>query len=323
MPNENSTQKDYSIKLSTLGLIIVSIILGAISANFFNNQSKNEQINFSTIELISFVVSLLLSAASLVLAIMAINLGKSSEKVMLDRNDETFKLQNEVFAKTIEALSRIESSTGVTEKRIEDIISGRAGDIAERLVDDKVVNRRNKSVIQEEIKNSLLGEISADERKLQREKQAEKRKLTAEATSRYDKFKNDILLSLSNAENTKTLRIGEGVFTGDKEELLDGLFQFSNFKIGICTFSGEAILSERFLSQSMDEFINKLSLELTNKTFDKVLLIFDSETETTEHYKSALEKIKTLMKPEIADNIKMLIVVETEEIESKINSIIQ
>lgn len=313
---ETQTEKDYSIKLSTLGLVIVSIIIGAIGTYIANNQVKGEIINFSTIELISFVVSLLLSSASLVLAVIAINLGKSSEKIMLERNDETFRLQNEVFSKTIEALSRIESSTGVTEKRIEDIISGRAGDLAERLVDDRIVTRKDKGTLEEEIKSSLLRELSGSDKKAQQEKELEKRRLTQEASKRYNLFKDQILLAISNSEKTKALKIGSGTFRGDKDELLDGFFEISGKKVGVCTFSGEAILSDQFLVKSLDEFINKLSLEISNKVFDKVYLVFDSETDTTTHYKESLAKITALMKPDIADNIIMLVTNNTTDIQA-------
>lgn len=306
MSNGIKTEKDYSVKISTLALIIVSAIFGAITTYIANNQVKGEVIHFSTIELISFVVTLLLSSASLVLAVMAINLGKSSEKLMLQRNDETFKLQNEVFTKTIEALSRIESSTGVTEKRIEDIISGRAGDLAERLVNDKIVTLQDKEALQEEIKNSLSKELSSAERKIQEEKDHQRRKSINEATERYNNFKDQLLLALSNNDNTKTLKIGEGKFRGEKEEIVDGLFAINGNKIGICTFSGEAILSDRFI-QSLNPFINRLATEIASKTFNKVFLVFDSETETTKKYEVELLKLTSVMKEEITNNIQMVV----------------
>ena len=109
--------------------MIVFIILGIVGDELVRNILKKESIIFSTISLITFSIGIILSGASIVLAITAIMLGKISENAMIQRSDESIKLQTDVFVKTIEALQAIKASTGVTQKRIEDIISGRVGDI--------------------------------------------------------------------------------------------------------------------------------------------------------------------------------------------------
>jgi len=311
---KKETSKPYTIKIATLSLIIGSFIFGFVTAIIIKNQSSNESIQFTTLELLSFVISILLSCSSLVLAIVAINLGKSSESMMVDRSDESIKIQNEVFAKTIEALGRIESSTGVTEKRIEDIISGRAGDIADRLLSDKIVHRGDKQQLEEEIRNSLRAELNLNSRIERQKKEEEDKKQREEAWKKYVIYKEKVMLSFTNLDNIKALRISDGTFGGENEELVDGLFERNNIKIGVCTFSGDKAISTKFLIDKLDEFINKLAVEITKGTFNKVYFVFDEDTETTEKYKTTLDRIKKLMKEEIAESI-LVIVSKPEDLE--------
>jgi hypothetical protein len=313
----NSKNDNYSIRLSTLGLIIGTFAVGYVTACLVNNKNQNESISLSTMGLVNFVISILLSTSSLVLAVVAINLSKSSEKAMTDRSDESIKLQNEVFSKTIEALGRIESSTGVTEKRIEDIISGRAGAIADRLLSDRIVHRGDKQMLEEEIKASLRAEINQNSSIEKQRRDEEDKKLREEAWQKYVAYKEKILIEFTNIPDSKALRISDGKFGGQNEELLDGLFLLNGKKIGVCTFSGEKIISHNFLRSELDEFINKLAIQISKKTFDIVLLIFDEESETTERYRQTLDRIKSLMKSEIADKI-VLITSKVEELKDRI-----
>jgi len=123
----------WTISYKHVGIIVFSFSLGLIGALLISNSQSASTTSFSTTELIGFVMSVILSGASIVLAISAIALGRSSERAVIDRSDESIRLQNEVFVRTNEALQRIEASTGVTEKRIEDIITGRVGDISQKI----------------------------------------------------------------------------------------------------------------------------------------------------------------------------------------------
>jgi regulator of protease activity HflC (stomatin/prohibitin superfamily) len=136
--------------------VIVSLIIGMLSIFVIQNYLVAEKIEFNTLGLLGFVLSILFGGASIVLAFTAINLGKSSEQMMIERSEKSIELQNEVYIKTTEALKKIESSTGVTEKRIEDIIAGRVGDIASRLVDDKIVTGKDKDKLEHELRRSVI-----------------------------------------------------------------------------------------------------------------------------------------------------------------------
>lgn len=130
-----------SISYKQLLSIVIAFVFGMISVFLMQNFFTKEIISFNTFGLIGFVISIMLGGASVVLAINAIHLGKQSEELMIERSEKSIELQNEVYIRTTEALKKIESSTGVTEKRIEDIISGRVGDLANRLVQEEIVSQ--------------------------------------------------------------------------------------------------------------------------------------------------------------------------------------
>lgn len=133
---EDKTEKPVkapkSISYGKLGGFVLVFVVGVVVTLIFQNAIKIESITFSTVSLVSFLFSVVLAGASIFLAITAIALGKASEQAMIHRSDESIRLQNQIFTKTTDALARIESSTGVTERRVEDIISGRIGNISQR-----------------------------------------------------------------------------------------------------------------------------------------------------------------------------------------------
>src|ERR1044071_904340 len=104
MPSNGDTTSQISYW--TLGTHTFTFLLGIIIAFMAQNLLQSETITFSTTSLISFLFGIALSAASTILAIAAISLGKASERVMIERSDASIRLQNEVFLKTTQALAR-------------------------------------------------------------------------------------------------------------------------------------------------------------------------------------------------------------------------
>ena len=160
----NDKRTEWAVSYKQIGLIIFVFMLGIISALLLSNAQTGTPTTFTTTELIGFVLSVILAGAAIVLAISAITLGKSSEQAVIKRSDESIRLQNEVFTKTTEALQRIESSTGVTEKRIEDIISGRAGEISRELAEITIRDRKvlpdDARKLEENIRRSIMHSVT-------------------------------------------------------------------------------------------------------------------------------------------------------------------
>lgn len=277
------------------------------------NYLLSEKVEFDTLGLLGFVFSIIFAGASIVLAITAISLGRSSEMAMINRSEKSIELQNEVYIKTTETLKKIESSTGVTEKRIEDIIAGRVGDIASKLVDDKIVVGKDKEILEKELRRSLSKEITEEEKK---EREEENRRRD-ELLKQYDAYQESVLINLTNLENSKTLRIGDGSLKEKGVKLLDGLFNINNSKVGICIFYSDPFFNRVY--GSVDKFINQVAEELAKNTFERIYLIFNEPSEISEKFSVEIEKIKNILKQEIASKI-FLISGSPEEVVKEINN---
>lgn len=112
---------DFDVSFKQIFIVFISFVFGIFSILILQNAVKSEITSFTTVDLISFLFSIALSSISIFLAITAIILSKSSEKTIIDRNDAGINLQQDIHLKTLETLKQIEVSTGVTEKRIDDI----------------------------------------------------------------------------------------------------------------------------------------------------------------------------------------------------------
>jgi len=286
------------ITYSQLATIFISYVFGILTVLIINNFLLEERIEFGTLGLLVFLFSIVFAVASVVLAITAINLGKSSEQIMIERSDKSIELQNEIYVKTTEALKKIESSTGVTEKRIEDIISGRAGDIASKLIDDNVVKGRNRQYLESEIKKSLSDEP------FKTKEDIEKKKEEIKANKEYTKFKDQLLLDFANTEKVKSIKIGDGSFVGHGIDLLDGFYEINGNKIGICTFFDSELLNEKF---SFDEsFIKNLLDEIITNFFSKVYFAFNAKCKLSDTYNKELQKLEGLYKKELIGKIEVI-----------------
>jgi hypothetical protein len=291
------------IEFRTLLFLSISFVLGIIVCIIYLNIRNSEATTLSTSGPINFVFSIALSTASIILAINAIQLGRYSEKAMVDRSDESIKLQNEVFKLTTEALRRIESSTGVTEKRIEDIISGRVGDISHNIagiIEDTSNKQINKSEIEEEIKKSIMSEIQkiprinsiSDEELKKREERRLKRK---EQEEYYIKFQQTVLIYISNLHTLNAKKIGHGHFQGENEDLFDGIFSKNNILIGISVISGKVHAEQTYLS-----YINALSRAKLKNVVQKMLIIFIS---ASNEEVNRVQELKETFKEDISDSI--------------------
>ncbi len=287
------------ISYKKLGLLLIAFILGIIAFLIFQNILHKEQINISTIELIGFISSLVLSTASVVLAIAAINLGKSSEKIMIERNDKSIEQQNQIFTKTIEVLQRIESSTGVTEKRIEDIIAGRVGLIADKLSSKNI---RDRDKIEQEITKSLTEKLTPEEEEIRRRNKQERE----DAISKYNEYHEGLLVSLSNSDKIKALKLGKhGAYSKEGEDMFDGIFEVKEKKIAISIFSDESIIENIFL-YGFTEFISKVSHEIDENKIEYFFYISNVQSKTSQKLIEQLEEATKLFKNELKNKIYIL-----------------
>lgn len=311
------TPKHRGISYHALLIGILSFIAGGASLLIFTSAVGATQVTFSVTGIISFVFGVALSSASIVLAVAAISLGRASERTMVERSDESIRLQNEVFVKTTDALARIESSTGVTEKRIEDIIAGRAGAIAERLVEHRTIGPRSRDEIAKEIEESVRAELPAlRSRQLEQLSTKERAKIEKDR-EKYEKFKDKVLFHASDNPSTKTRKIGEGYFGKSGDELVDGVFETPVGRVAICTFSINSVRSHQIESM-YSGFIDSILEHLASREFQKVLLVFDGKLEPDSSFAKQIEDRRNVVKEDLIDRIA-IIDGEDEEVFEAIN----
>ncbi len=279
----------WSISLQHLILAIVYAASGAVVAELVRNVSGAEKLTFSTTELVGFLLSVVLSAASIVLAIAAIWLGKVSELSVIKRSDESIRLQNEVFIRTTEALQRIEASTGVTEKRIEDIISGRVGDISHKIAEltsGRSGLSQDRQSLEEEIKRSILSGVRSPKEEKEDEK---RRKAIIQRRERYKLFHQALLTSFANKPNVTAMKLGDGSFQGEGEELFDVVVEINGKKIA-------ASAIQRPLGSGFNQYLTQVAEAIASNTISHVYFVIDAPSDQhgklTEHIHSRLAVFK-------------------------------
>jgi len=296
--NESQESAPASVSYKQLGLLALASALGVVVALLVCKASTAAPTTFSTTELIGFVLTVILSGASIVLAISAIALGKSSEQAVMRRSDESIRLQNEVFTRTTEALQRIEASTGVTEKRIEDIISGRVGDIshqiAELATEEKKGKPRSFAELEQQIRESLLQSLRTEQRQTERESRMEalarRRRERQEEEKQYQTAHDKALHALCNREELKVEKAEHGNTDATGEDLFDGLFRGTDYRLGVSTFRQGTDLS------TVRGYLANAVVELSKGTVNLVLALpfvekhAEDELEEVESFVSQLDE---------------------------------
>jgi len=295
-----------SISYKLLGELAFTFVLGVGVTLIIQNVLKSESVQFSTISLLGFIFSIALVGASIVLAITAISLGKASEQAMIARSDESIRLQNEIFLKTTEALIRIESSTGVTEKRLEDIISGRAGIISEKAVqaaiDEDLIRPKTREALKGEIKRSIIDEFLQTRGEPMPQEMMKSREERREARKKYIQFKDQTLLKIANNTDLIAKKIGDGNIRGYGEDMVDGVFVFKDRRIGIAAFSVSNIVHP-FIPDDFSDYIRRFYHEIDKGTFQKGFIVFDEKLPEEEKHIVAFQECKHLIRKEIAEDL--------------------
>ncbi len=292
----------HSILLGALsftgGVVTVLITMKALGTG---------EVTFSVTGIVSFLFGIALASASIVLAIAAISLGRTSERTMVERSDESIRLQNEVFLKTTEALGRIESSTGITEKRIEDIIAGRAGAIAERLVEHRRIGARSREDIEREIRQSVRAALPDHLRQEPDPKREELDAKINEAWGNYLKFRQNILFHMSDHPSTKTRKIGFGNFNTSGDDLADGVFETPSGGIAVYTFATEPLLGDRFGAKGeFGNFIYSVLADLESDTFHRAFVVFDGNLDPDSPFTKQIQSQFSVAKNELVGRVDVV-----------------
>lgn len=306
MTNEPSAESTkWSVSLAQLTMAVVWLFIGAALAEIVRNIAKAEKVTFSTTELVGFVLSVVLSAASIVLAIAAIWLGKISELSMVRRSDESIRVQNEVYIKTIEALKRIEASTDVTEKRIEDIIAGRAGDISHKIAElasGRAGLSKDPESLEREIRRIIEGTKASKP-----EVENKRREEMIARHRRYKEFHGSLLAAFANRPNSNAVKLGDGLMGAEGHELFDAVIQSSGKKIAGSAFQEKL----PFEGTAFPEYLARVSRALASGAVDEVVIAFNMPSDKQQKLAEEVSRLISVYKGEPEKKVRVVCAEET------------
>jgi len=243
-PEELKMKTKTALPIWLLTTIFITLVVGVVSGLLLRNMFSSHQVSLSGPGLISFVFTVALGAASIILAIITMILSRQAEDALTRRSDEGIRLQSDVFVKTNEVLSKIQASTGVTEKRIEDIISGRTNIIAQEVLEKSFPGKRDlsekaieklKEDLAASLKSELLPFISTEPRiSIERleemeKKQQERQKISEE----WKEFRTTVVNAVQRAPGVQLISETEGnIIAEEPEEFWDAIFNIKGRKVG-------------------------------------------------------------------------------------------
>lgn len=316
IPSADQKSQSY-VTYGQLTVVAISAFIGAVSVLLFQKLVGGGATHIDTLGLIGFTLSVLLSGASIVLAVSAIMLGKFSEDALIRRSDESIRLQNDVFLKTTDALQRIESSTGVTEKRLEDIVAGRVGALSQSIAEIATAQPRGKRPrdLEEQIRNSILKElrpeigVSAEMRQAALE---ERRRQVEDERKLYQKLLEELRITVANQEGVELKHLGEGKIQGEGLDLFDVAAKKGDKIFGFCLFrvtSAEQIID--------GDFITRLANRLASGLVNRVVVFLDITSEANRDINPLIETLKTTLRDDVFNAIEFT-TVDTENLHAKV-----
>lgn len=297
----NDAAPNWKISLGQLSLIAVVFLIGMAVGEIVRNAQGAEKLSFSTTELVGFVLSVVLSAASIVLAIAAIWLGKVSEQSVIRRSDESIRLQNEVFVRTTEALQRIEASTGVTEKRIEDIITGRVGDISHKIANlaGRTSFIKDPKALENEIRQSILEGVHSKE---DSEESSKRRKMLMEKQAKYEKFHQAVVTAFANKASFAAEKLGHGSFHADGGGLYDAIFDVNGVKAGVSALQEQTIHEPTF-----NEFVSRVAKSLITGNLGHAFIVVDTDGAMGPKLRQKIDKLLAIYKDSPSERVSLLV----------------
>lgn len=301
-----------------LTTIFITLIVGVIAGLLLRNMFSSHQVSLSGPGLISFVFTVALGAASIILAIITVILSRQAEDALIRRSDEGIRLQSDVFVKTNEVLSKIQASTGVTEKRIEDIISGRTNIIAQEVFEKSFTGKRDlseqtieklKNDLAESLKSELLPLITTDPRiTLKRlEDMERKQQKRQKITNEWKEFRAAVVDTAQKAPGIQLISESEGNFVAEApDKFWDAIFDISGRKVGfdIHTVSQytEIYGSYHNVFQTFEgrmNFYSTISARAIQEELVAVALVFNENISEDKNFKQLMllfEKMSSLFK---------------------------
>jgi len=294
--NEEIRKKGLQLPVWLVITVAITLVLGLVGGLVISKLLSQHQISFSVVSLISFVFTIALGAAALILATITIVLSRYAEDALIRRSDEGIKLQNEVFVRTSEVLSKIQASTGVTEKRLEDIISGRTTPIVQEAVaksklaeaglDKQVIDKISKDLA-ESLRSEIaplvrFGPEKAETKLAEIESRQKKRK---EIEARWEEFRSQVVSEVRKIGGVELITETEGDTSSEiSEEFWDLLIKANGKRFGFDIHTKDQVYEEEgdfyvltSTQSSRSNLIKSLGWQVLQDNIDKVFVVFDED----------------------------------------------
>lgn len=198
----------------------------------------------------------------------------------------------------------------MTEKRIEDIISGRVGALSQRLAETALGaggsgRFRSKEALEEEFRKTITQELepelsAADKERFRREAAQEER-----ALKEYQKFHQAVVNEFANHPGIKVEKIGDGSFDEKGDDLVDGVFTIGQNRLAVITLSTSDILKDQF-QNGFAKFLRDVAKEIKKETFTKAIVCFDDELVADDRQAKIIAKVKEQIGADIMNNIMII-----------------
>jgi F0F1-type ATP synthase assembly protein I len=300
-----SEKTPATVRVDFLTSLLIAFVSGVLVVGFALGWTS-QKTSLDPLELISFTLTVLLSGASIVLAISAIGLGRSSEQTIMQRSDDGLHLQMQIFKDTQDALSRIETSTGVTKERIDDLLAGKAGPLAQALATEMAPGKsrrmsedRVKEVLERVVRGSSSsdGVLSPEFQHAQREAQA--------AHKAYSSFMETFLLEMVNEDAYSTIKVGEGSFGETGNDLFDGVFRKGDLFFATPTFSTSEHLKEHQFD-GFDQYVHDVGKWVSEESNRIAIFVFDAAGDLYPKYKELFEGTSKLLNESISKRLYLV-----------------
>ena len=282
-PSKSRLRLDGTVTYGQIVWTLIVFSTGAVVTLLIQNALGTEKFTFGTVDLLNFMFGVSLAGASTLLAVVAIGLAKSGEQTMIDRSDKSIQLQNQVFQQTIGALSSIQTSTGTTEKRIEDIIAGRtalqnlAQNAAVRVVETYEGSDQpapDTGVVAHAIEQSLdsiLNEMKDPNGRPDAEESLA-RFIRTTGMNISDKFTDEIKNALLADPNALVERFPLGIAIARDENVFDAIVRVVDMRVGIGTINTSAPFGPGELSR----FLRTVHDLLGRHIIERAIIVIDA-----------------------------------------------
>jgi len=213
----------------------------------------------------------------------------------MNQTTEGRDLQNALFTRTIEVLARIESSSGINEKRIDDI--SRA--VAE-LPRHTAQNREEE--IRKIVRTNLLPDSSPSSSRVDN-------RIAEEEYKNEENFKNKIVLGVANIRDINVEKIGEGDIEGRGDDLVDGIFSYSGKRFTVSTFYIRNPDQEiSFVDdESFKSYLVNLGNRISEDAYVKCFLVFNKLQSNDTDFGAAYKQVTQLVDEKIRNGIEILV----------------